>query len=127
GFGTDRVAVLDRVDAGGDGDPGAGVRARVRGDLDAVRVRFRGDGLDLLLRPIRRRVDVAVRSRPQASGVGVDLDPVRAVGELLAYGLATYVGAVADHDAARELPVRAIVLDRVGAGRGERGAHDFEA
>ncbi len=109
--------MLDRIDAGLDGEPHAAVRAGVRRDLHAVRVRLGDHGGDLLLRPVRRRVDVAVGREPQAAGVRVDLHPVGPVRELLADGLAAAVGAVADLDAGRKLPVGAEVRDGVAARR----------
>jgi hypothetical protein len=72
------------------------------------------------------RVDVSVFGQTGPARVGVDLDPVGAVGDLLADRLAAAVRAVADLDAGREAPVGTEAQDRIRAGRRERGARDLE-
>ena len=111
-----RVAVLDRVDAGVGGDPRGLIRRGVRGDALADAMRFVDDDPELLdCHHARARIDD-------------DLDDVRAIVERLAHRAPRFFNA-ADHDV--------LVLDellRLGrhaaelsAGRGERARRCHDA
>ena len=91
--GLDEGAVLDGVDAGGDGHLRRGVAVAVRGDLAPPVMRLLDDGVHLVLRELGR-VDGIGEGEDAARGH--EFDDVGAVLDLVAHRGAALVGAVAD-------------------------------
>ncbi len=90
----------------------------VAGDFLPLPVRFVDDRGELLGGQRRLRNEVPLCVHPGAV-VHVDLDPVGAVCDLLAGGLARLDGTIHELGARRQLVVRRVAVERVAAGRGD--------
>src|ERR1051326_6667939 len=111
-------AVLDRVAAAVERAMQPLAAGRVARPLVLPRVRLVDDRAQLLDRERRLRHEIALLVEPRAVR-HVDLDPVGAVVELLARGLARLDRAVDDLHALRHLDLRRVALERIAAGRGD--------
>ena len=116
---VDRDAVLDRVDAGEERVLDSRTSHRVRGDLVPQPVRFIDDGFHLLERECRSARQRAVLLH-EVRAIGVDLDPVGAVRELLANRFASALDAIHNLHAHRKRHFRRISARAVAAGHRHR-------
>ena len=125
---VDHLPVLDGVHACRQGDGVSGGSDAVRRDSPVGPVRLVHDGVQLLLREVGQAADLSVGPLV-VTAVGVDLDPVRAVGDLVPHRAATGIRPVAHLDALGhvQLPAVARTSEPVGAGRGERLGGDEES
>ena len=120
------LSVLDAVHPGGEGDGVPGGGDAVGGHLAPGAVGLVDDGLQLFLGEVGEAADLAV-GLLEVPAVGVDLDPVRPLGDLIAHRPAAPIGAVAQLDALGpgELPAEGRPAHAVGPGGGEGpGGHE---
>ncbi len=101
----DVVAMLDGVDAGFDRIVDAMQGHGVRCDFMVLAVRLIDDGVEFIRREGRDVVEHPIGPH-EITAVGIDLDPVGAVADLLAHCLACVVGAVNDLHAMRDCHIR---------------------
>src|SRR5262249_17388858 len=118
------LAVLERVDARAQRRVDAIPAVRVRGDLDAEAVRLVDDRGDLGGREVDAAADRAIWLAPVDAVVGVQLDPVGAVADLLAYRLARLLRPVDRLHADRHFELPVVAEQRIHAGRRERTRDD---
>jgi len=124
-FLVQHVAVLDRIDACAKRDPVAGRCHGMRRDFPPRAMRLIDDGAHLVDREIGQAPDRAVGVRVIAT-IGVDLDPVGAVVDLVAHGLPATIGAVTHLDTPWHVQLPGVARQTICAGRRQRLRRDEE-
>ena len=119
-------AVLERVAATVQRALQAGAVVGVAGDVPLPAVRLVDDRLQLLDGQRRLRDEIAVAVEPRAVR-HVDLEPVGAVRQLLAGGLARLDGTVDELGAARHADLGRVAFEVVAAGRRDRQRRHVQA
>ena len=116
--------MLDGIDAGAERNLVACGRHRVRGDLAPRTMRLIDDRLHLVEREVRQTADRSLR-RAVVAAVGVDLDPVRAVRDLVPDRLPASFRSITHLNALRHVQFPRVAGETVRASRRERfGRHE---